>query len=411
MDIIRMVKKNSALLLPIGIAIVAGLLFIPTILAGNSLKSQMQESLNIASKITSLSRNTVPADQYKIERFFQQEHAADANAISMLAQQTSQRELLVYGLFPEPTETSSVVFMDFGKVYRKAIENIIADMHAQDCPTDAEISEVIKTGGAVSQPGASVTSTILSSRNEAIIEQLCRDRAHSIPVYATANIFSGYDFWDNYNYNGRDEAIYDCWKGQLAFWIQKDIADTIMVMNKNSSSVLDSPVKRILGISFSGTSKSDTSVTQTSSSSDLPNYVKSKTEGITLPWTDRISDDDIDVVQFAFSVIVSGKAVQPFMKELCSQKLHSFKGWSGQENPQQFPHNQITILKSSLEPITKGTGSTSDKYRYGEDSVVQLSLVCEYIFYKAGYKKVKPKALSELQSTSEYRSTSKGYEP
>jgi hypothetical protein len=399
MDIIRLIKKNSALLLPIGIAIIAALLFIPTILAGRSLQSQMQESIAIAGKIASLGRNTVPANQYRVEQSFQQEHAIDANAIVLLAEQTSRRELLLYEMFPEPTETSSAIFTNFGKKYRKAIEKIISEMRAQDCPTDAEIADVTKTGGASLSASRSGTSNISSTRSEAITEQLCKDRAQAVPVYASANIFSGYAFWDNYNYIG-DEAIQDCWKGQLAYWIQKDIADTIIAMNKNSSSVFNSPVKRLIGISFTGSYKSDTSSYQGSSSVlDMPQYVRSKTEGITVPWTGRISNDDVDVVHFAFSVIVSNKAVEPFMKELCSQKTHLFKGWSGQEDAKEYVHNQITILKSSVEPVSRPSGA-ADKYRYGNDAVLQLNLVCEYIFDNAGYSKIKPKSKSAESGNS-----------
>jgi len=142
---------------------------------------------------------------------------------------------------------------------------------------------------------------------------------------------------------------------------------------------------------------------------DTPRYVTSKTDGIlTTPWTGRVGEGDLDVIHFSFAVIVSNKAVQPFMKELCSQKTHTFKGWSGQEPPQQFVHNQITILKSSIEPVvhTTGMGTGADLYRYGDDAVVQLNLVCEYVFNKAGFiipgtnppKSVKPTLGSEKSS-------------
>ena len=41
-------------------------------------------------------------------------------------------------------------------------------------------------------------ATEAGSHNEAIVEQFCKDRADSIPVYANPEMFSGYDFWDNY---------------------------------------------------------------------------------------------------------------------------------------------------------------------------------------------------------------------
>ena len=50
-DIVRLIKKHSALLLPIGIALAAVLLFVPTLLAGKSVRSQMQESVDIGGQI------------------------------------------------------------------------------------------------------------------------------------------------------------------------------------------------------------------------------------------------------------------------------------------------------------------------------------------------------------------------
>lgn len=396
-DVVRLIKKHSALLLPIGIALAAILLFIPAMLAGKSVRSQMQESVDIGGQIDSLARNTVPATQYRVEQAYQQAHANDANAITKLIQQTSQRELLVYGMFPEPNETSSVIFTDFGKTYRKAIEDMAAGLRGRDCPSEAEIAEVVKHGGGDSGTGATVFEA--GGHNEAIVEQFCKDRADSIPVYINPETLSGYDFWDNYAYVGRDEAIEDCWKSQTAYWIQKDVIDTIAAMDANSSSVAKSPVKRLVGISFSSEFKSDSSGRRdTAGTADMPRYVTSPTEGIlAIPFTGRISNSDLDVVHFSFSVILSGKAVGTFMKELCSRKTHTFKGWSGDQPPQRYVHNQITILKSSVEPVSRASGGmgTADRYRYGDDAVVQLNLVCEYLFSKAGYGEIKPKSISE----------------
>jgi hypothetical protein len=396
-DIVRLVKKHSALLLPIGIALAAVLLFVPAMLAGKSVRYQMQESVDIGAQIDSLTGSTVPATQYRVEQAYQQAHAQDANAITKLTEQTSQRELLVYGMFPEPNETSSVIFTNFGKTYRKAINDMIVGLRGRDCPSEAEIAEVVKHGaGDYGMGGAAVEA---GGHNEAIIEQFCMDRADSIPVYANPEMFSGYDFWDNYAYVGRDEAIEDCWKSQIAYWIQKDLVDTIAAMDANSSSVSKSPVKRLVGISFSSEFKADSSGRRdTTAAADMPRDVTSPTEGIlAIPFTGRVSNDALDVVHFSFSVVVSNKAVGAFMRELCSRKTHTFKGWSGQEPPQQYVHNQITILKSSVEPISRSSGGTgnTDRYRYGDDAVVQLNCVCEYLFNKAGYGEIKPKLLSE----------------
>jgi hypothetical protein len=34
-------------------------------------------------------------------------------------------------------------------------------------------------------------------------------------------------------------------------------------------------------------------------------------------------------------------------------------------------------------------------YRYGKNAVVELSLVCEYVFCKRGYDRIKPKVVED----------------
>jgi hypothetical protein len=403
MDIVRLAKKHLAIILPAGITLVAIGLFVPTLMAGRGVKAQMEESIAMGGQIDSLASSAPSANEYKAAKEYEQAHAGDACSVTSLAQQTSQRDLLVYGIFPEPnaTETSSLIFTNFGKAYRKAIEDMVAGLRARDCPTETEIAEATRSGagGDAGQYAGNLTFEG-GSRNEAIVERVCMDRADSTPVYASPDIFCGYGFWENYNYIGRNEAIDDCWKSQLAYWIQKDVVDTIAAIDKDFNSVAKSPVKRLVGISFTTPFKADAmSKREISGVVDFPRYILAKTEGLTFAWTDRIGNDDMDVVHFALSVVVNNKAVQPFMKELCSQKTHVFKGWLGQGPPQNFVHNQITVLKSEVEPLTRPAGMTADRYRYGDDAVVQLNLVCEYVFDKAGYAAVKPS--SNLAKTAE----------
>ena len=91
------------------------------------------------------------------------------------------------------------------------------------------------------------------------------------------------------------------------------------------------------------------------------------------------------------------KSVLPFMKQLCSAKEHQFRGYPDPNQPAQtfqpvqtFKHNQITILESKIGSISPNH-MTHRYYRYGDESVVSLDLICEYIFDIEGYKKMIPK--------------------
>jgi len=107
-------------------------------------------------------------------------------------------------------------------------------------------------------------------------------------------------------------------------------------------------------------------------------------------FTGRFSDIDIDVMHFNFSVVIAVKSVLPFMKELCSGKQHKFKGFFDQlPQAQTFTHNQITILQSKFITVDR-LGPFHSRYRYGQDAVVELRLVCEYVFNKSAYDSIKP---------------------
>jgi hypothetical protein len=91
-------------------------------------------------------------------------------------------------------------------------------------------------------------------------------------------------------------------------------------------------------------------------------------------------------------VVLSTKAIVPFMRELCSVKEHSFRGFTGQEPAKAFKHNQITILESRVKPVVS-LSVDNQYYRYGAESVAEVEMVCEYIFNKQGYSAIKPESI------------------
>jgi hypothetical protein len=88
--------------------------------------------------------------------------------------------------------------------------------------------------------------------------------------------------------------------------------------------------------------------------------------------------------------VVDVKSIMPFLKELCSSKEHKFRGFSGNKPEMTFKHNQITVLESKFRSVEDEPYSL---YDYGDDPVVDLDLICEYIFNKKGYEEIKPKTV------------------
>ena len=82
------------------------------------------------------------------------------------------------------------------------------------------------------------------------------------------------------------------------------------------------------------------------------------------------------------------------MQKLCSAKNHKFKGFAGDEMEQTFKHNQITVLETKFRSVDEEPYSL---YDYGDDPVVELDLICEYIFNKKGYEEITPETVTEKQ--------------
>ncbi len=413
----RFIRKYSGFLIPIGIVFVAGLLFVPTILAGRSIRKNIEVSKAQAAKIASMLKNTPPRAQAEVEKLYQSEHKKDADEIAQLSRQSSQRALISYNIFPEPKDTSQQVFVQFGVQYRTAIEELIKSMGALDAPsnidirkeTETNIGEIAAMSDRFDRSDSIISVGQQKDSSNAIIDAICNKRAGSILLYASPNSFLWYGYWENFKYSGLDAALMDCWHSQMAYWIYEDVVATINAMNTGSDCVYNSPVKRLVGVSFSRhVVYPDTTVARFSTSRysssvpDEPDYITDNGPGVlgVRPWTGRICDDNIDVVHFAVSIIVESKSFMAFIKELCTGKTHTYReGYSANGPERVFKHNQITVLQSTIEPVNR-TAPEHAFYRYGNSAVVRLSLICEYIFNRSGYDKIKPEPIKELLGQS-----------
>jgi hypothetical protein len=385
-------RSYSSLLVPIGIALIGVLLFVPTQLMSSKLQEQINaESISTGGQIGLLRRSVPSSEQCEEEERRLEKLKNDASEIELLAKRTTQRQLLSYEIFPEPKHDSVFIFRDFGHAFRRAVEKLAARVNAGRCPTEAEIDRI----------GKGWSKTELGGVDATIKDGLCRQKAESASVYASPSDLAVYTFWGKYKYaeaDTRAEAIRDCWYSQLAYWIIEDLFDTIVACNSGSDSVFTSPLKRLLSVSFTTGAKQQSSrasgKNNVKTKGDKPMYVLSVDDALTRSCTKRVTKDDIDVVHFKVSVVVSADAVLSFMKELCSAKQHKFSGWDGKEPEQILKHNQITILEYTVASIDRAD-VTHGLYRYGEDAVVKLDLTCEYVFNKAWYEVLKSEAVKE----------------
>ena len=379
-------RAYSILIWPAIILLVCGTVLTATVLLGRGLKQKVNnESVPIGNNVLSQLKSSPAAKQAEVEKRYQEAYQQDANFIQQLSMQSSERELLSYDIFPQPKDTSTLLYTRFGENYRQGIEAMIRKVNGHDCPSADEIKVAQETGRNRSSGGSDATARI--------IDEICRARAKSSSGYASPDIVSGYDFWKTYKYSNVDDSIKDCWFWQIGYWIIEDVFTTVEKMNAGSSSVFSSPVKRVEGVGFLTPDVLFSGGTLgLKAAQERPKYVTKPTEQLIESFTGRISDESMDVVHFSMVVVLSSKAIVPFMRELCSVKEHSFRGFTGQEPAKVFKHNQITILECRVKPVVSRSVD-HQYYRYGAESVAEVEMVCEYIFNKQGYNAIKPELI------------------
>ena len=399
-------KNNVSLLVSTVLTVVAVLILVLTpLLLGSKLRKQIDtESIAQGRRIQNM--DPVARGQWEVEQDYQRFYESDANEIARLGKHSTERELLSYKIFPDPNGRSQFVFEEFGKGFRSrigelksALESSRARLRPGMRRSSSSVAPLTRSPGRSSR--SPYTSMRFSKVESTIVDELCRQKATSGLVYANPVGVSGYEFWKTYEYAGMSEAVKACWYWQLGYWVIEDVIDTIAACNSGSGSVFTSPVKRLSNVSFNlgGEGRRGRSARgrrfgrpMRRTNEDQPTYVLSAMGGLAQPCTGRFCDDDIDVIHFNVVVLVSAEAILPFMDELCSAKKHPFSGFFGQEQEQIFEHNQISILESSWSPV-EPESMAHRYYRYGEDAVVELDLICEYIFNKVGYDAIKPEVI------------------
>ncbi|MHC4856863.1 MAG: hypothetical protein ACYTBY_03495 [Planctomycetota bacterium] len=402
-------KKYASLVPSVVITLVALLLFPLVMKVGSTVKEKMKESAQKASTIQSLSREVPSKDEPKQIETHMDNFQKELDEIQTLARQGSQRELIRYNIFPEPKDTSSQVYTQYGKEYRRRVEGLIEGVNASDAPSDAEIRA--KTGSSRGRTtavnplmgGYAPSRRKTALEDDPMVDALCLTRSQEISVYANPSDFTWYDFWQKYDFSGQDQGLEDCWNSQVAYWIFEDVVNTVKKVNGQTDNVLSAPVKRILGVSFNGPvmvgvgSGTRSSSEKKEADRDAPNYVTASlpSKFMASSPTGREGNEDVDVVHFAVSVLVENQHVLAFMKELCSEKPHTFReDFKSDGQEKESRHNQITVLQSDLRIIEKKS-EEHGLYRYGDKPVVWVDLVCEYLFNRAGYDSIKPNPIKE----------------
>ncbi len=431
---LEFLRSYTAYLLPLIIFLIALVILfgVRPLMSSNLKKSIRNQSVKNAKAIQRLQSQEISRDQWKEEKKYQDALAADVNHISKMSMQTTQRELLQYGLFPESKDKSISVYWGFGQAYRQSIENLMTQHKARQCPSRQEIEiAVTRTSSMTETIGMELSSSKRARKTsrrasdqgdeveQAIIDEICLEAARSASFYADPLDIAGYLYWAKpehsqqssskvFEYVDEQDALKNCWFWQIGYWMIEDVFSSISAMNKSCKNVLDCPVKHLVFIDFSPEITKNQKGAQGEAESPFylmdPN-ISAVTESVTSAHTKRLSNEDWDVTRFRFAVVINAKSVQKFMNQVCSPKKHKFKGWQGADPEQTFQHNQITIVEAFTVALSGSSKADSKEdiefYRYGDDAVVELELVCEYIFSRRAYEDIKPVPVKDLESSQD----------
>lgn len=409
-------KNNMALMVPIFITLAAALFFIPTkLLSARLQRTIAEQSLKPAAEIDKLIKDVKAAGQAEAMEAYVNAYSQDANSIEDLMLQSTMRDLLTYDIFPETNETSPLLFEAVRRGYLSGVEAMIQRLEAGDPPTDADIDAALeksptrsmygraggRSGGAAygGAYGGSMGRNYrtMSEGDRRILDKLCEDRAKAIRLYASPVDLDGYAFWTDWKYENKNKSVRQSWYWQMGYWILEDVVDTVEAVNQNGASVLDCPVKRIMGVTLAQGrqgarmigGRRGRAIRRDGLQMPTPSYaIHLKSSMAAPPCTGRFcKEEDADVMHFEVRVLIGADQVMPFIQELCSAKTHKFHGWYGNDTEQTFKHNQITVLEQSIIPVDLEDNMHA-VYRYGPGAVVELDLICEYLFPKS----VKPRA-------------------
>lgn len=403
-------KNNLSLLIPVIIALVGILFFIPTQLLSRSLKNDIQKnSVETGNNLNKI-KVVITEDQLNAAKDSLNAALKDVNNIKLLAMQTTQRELLSYDIFNmDPNDANSTfsqsVFYEFQKRYCDGIDSVIKEHNMRLCPTNVEISDELEASNILQSGASAAGSSQYNSRTSTeniqgiMIDQICQRRAKESFVYVNPAQISGYNFWSQFTYSSLQEDVENCWYSQLGYWVIGDIFDTIVTLNAQHESLLEAPVKRLVRITFAddqtsgGSAGLGNNAGQSLIYTDRPRYELSSGSSIKETLTGRYSSDEYNVIRFKVVFVVNTKDSLKLISQLCSAKEHKYIDKSGQSHT--YKHNQLTVLNVSMKSVEMKSPD-HELYRYGRDNVSEMELTCEYLFYMKGYEDIMPQSVKSI---------------
>ncbi|NIA06588.1 MAG: hypothetical protein GWP14_02955 [Actinobacteria bacterium] len=403
LNIGNIVKQHRYETVCVVLALVILLALWPASRLGSQAREKTEElrSWNVRLKKSMNSRGLANPSVIQ-ERNNQAQALADqAEEIAGLLRQKNQRPFLVEDIFTDSPDPGAP--MRFRTSYRQAIEQLLSKTLRAGWPDDKG------------------------------------DTASSIVIYARDDDLN-IGAWESDNDLPDAE---DCWFAQLDLWIQQDLAEVFGELNRNSAqqrgqqpSVLNAAVKRIISIYvdpyyYVGLNKQPGQAVPGAVPFGGPGAINPMGGGIPpgqgqVPWqpavaaprvrsakdrararvarrqekpfTERFSDDKVDVLHFSFSVVVDSRRVNELLAALSRQNLYTILKVSLSRADVNIDVRKFPKFDSSAEAFSPYDDAEEEGLVYGTDPVVRLDVDVEALFLRDIYVDYMPKAVKDVLS-------------
>ncbi len=406
MNIMSLIKEHRYESVCVVVALLLLLALLLALKLGSDAEQKAIEAQKLDTEITRLGGRgpdgVANAVKVKARQQFADQTKLEAQQVAGLFKKRNQRKFLIAGLFPEVKDP-----FGFKEDYKKAVEDIYAQTLNAGWPKDESAGLDIEDFADMGM----------------YVEDL---EGLGIPDWVDAP--------------GAPSAE-ECWFGQVALWIQQDLAQLFRNLNDASAErlgqqpcVANATVKRIvyieinesyyvadleqqlpseipgLGSDLLGLMNPQPGAAPpppgwdlrwgppppsggTGTSPGLQPRRPRRLRGQAKPFTERSSNDDADVLHFSFSVIIDSRRINEFLDLFSRKNLYTILNVS-------LSREDVEIAKRDFKPFDRSynfnPGEDADEdLVYGTDPIVRLDIDAELLLLREIYAEDMPEQVKK----------------
>ena len=350
MNIMSLIEEHKYESVCVALALLLLLALWPALTLGTKAQAQAVKARKLITTLTGLQARgpggVANKSRVQARTLFAEQTKLEAQEVASLLKQKNQRQFLIADMFPDAKDP-----FGFRDKYRSGIKTL------REQTLNAGWPQELSTH----------TETKSPSDIGVYIENL---ENFGVPKWIDAP-------------NPPDAK--ECWFGQVAFWIQQDLSQIFRDLNLASAeregqspNVTNATVKLIDHIEV-GDSYYVADTKQTSSSVGS--------------FTEHVSNDQIDVLHFSFSIIIDSRYVNEFLGLFSRKNLYTILNVSLSREDVEINNRNFKMLGNSSS-FNPGKDAAEDLV-YGTAPVIRLDVDAELLLLREIYTKDTPEQIRE----------------